>query len=66
MTTRYEAERAPSLRGWEQDAWSLAEIEAWHLFTLKHRIEARAKRRAQIERDLTELIGVLAELMRAA
>lgn len=58
--------RHAGMRGWEHDVWNLSEQEAWRLFTLKHRIEANAVRRAQMERDLTELIGILARLMESA
>lgn len=58
--------RHAGMRGWECDVWNLSEQEAWHLFTLKYRIEANAIRREQMERDLTELIGILARLLESA
>lgn len=51
------------MRGWEAGVWDLAKAEAWHLSALRYRLEARATRQARFERDLRELIGVLAGLM---
>lgn len=50
-------------RGWEADVWDLSKAEAWHLSALRYRLEWRAARQAAFERDLGELIGVLAALM---
>lgn len=51
------------MRGWEAGVWGLSVTDAWHLSALRYRLERRAAAQARFERDLRELIGVLAGLM---
>lgn len=51
------------MKGWERDVWDLSVLDAWHLSALKYRIEWKAARQAVLERDLAEVIGLLAELL---